>query len=499
MSPTPRQAGLLLHPTSLPGGHGVGDLGGEATRLLDWMAGADLTLWQVLPTCPVGLDGSPYSAWSALGGNPLLVDLHALVAAHLLDVSDLHGAPHAERVDYPAALAFKLPRVRKAASRLCNNDQHPWRADLSAFERDNAWAAESALFAAERAHQDGAPWWAWPTAIRDRQPRALAAARRRHADAIAHGIALEFLFDRQWQDLHVRAAARGIELFGDIPIYVGGDSVDTWSARTRFSLGANRLPTEVAGVPPDAFSDVGQRWGNPLYDWEAHGREDYAWWAARLTRALALCDLVRIDHFRAFAAYWSIPADAADARAGHWRPGPGRALFDALRRRLGDLPLVAEDLGTIDAEVHGLMDSAGLPGMEVLQFAFDGDPHNAYLPHNHRRQAVAYVGTHDNDTALGWWQSSDDATRHRVRTYFGVDGNDIVWDLIRATLASPADRAVVTAQDVLALGAEGRMNTPGSPTGNWGWRLHAGALQSWHADRLRTLIGVYGRAGGGAR
>ncbi len=493
MPRTARQAGLLLHPTCLPGGHGIGDVGGEATRLLDWMARAGLGLWQLLPLGPVGPDGSPYSPWSALSGNPLLIDLHALVVEGLLERSDLSGAPNRDRVDYVAALAFKGPRLWKAAGALCDASDHRLQPAFQAFQRDNPWAAEAAHFAAEQVDRRGAPWWTWPVAIRDRHSRALATSRQRHGERIRRGVAVEFLFDHQWRDLRRRAAERGVQLFGDVPIYVGGDSVDTWAGPDRFALGDDRMPTEVSGVPPDAFSATGQRWGNPLYDWAAHEREGFAWWTLRLQRALALCDLVRIDHFRAFSAYWAIPTSAEDARAGAWRPGPGQALFDALGAALGPLPVVAEDLGTIDADVRALMASAQLPGMEVLQFAFDGDPHNGYLPHNHRRRAVAYIGTHDNNTALGWWREAGDQVRHRVRTYFGVDGHDIVWDLIRAALASTADRAVITAQDVLALGAEARMNTPGLTVDNWNWRLRPGALDTRRADRVRTLVGIYGR------
>lgn len=492
-----RQAGLLLHPSSLPGGHGIGDLGDEATRILDWMASAGLTLWQILPLGPVGVDGSPYSSWSALAGNPLLVDLRELARAGLCD--DVAPQRDNLRVDFAAVAAFKLPHVHQAAAKFVSTPDHPWHGAFSAFCAANPWAEQAALFATLRDHYGNKPWWCWPASIRDRRPAALKAANNRHRSAVTQRLAVEFFFDRQWRDLRRRAAERNVQLFGDVPIYVGGDSVDVWGHRNLFALGPDRRPTHVAGVPPDAFSDTGQMWGNPLYRWDAHRNDGFAWWIARLRRALTQCDLVRIDHFRAFAAYWQVPVDAADARSGSWQPGPGAPLFEALTDALGDddggLALVAEDLGTIDDDVHALMASAGLPGMEVLQFAFDGDPHNGYLPHNHRKNAVAYVGTHDNDTALGWWQRSDDHVRHRVRSYLGVDGHDIVWDLMRMAVASVADIAILTAQDVLALDGSGRMNIPGKSTGNWGWRLRAGQLQQWHADRVRQLVERYGRLG----
>ncbi len=497
-----RQAGLLLHPTSLPGGHGIGDLGGEATRLLDWMARAHVSLWQVLPLGPVGADGSPYSSWSAYAGNPLLVDLHGLVADGLLDASDLPARSPApsSRVDFAACIAQKLPLVSRAAERLLAATDHALQPALAAFRAGNPWVEDVALFATVRRQQpvdprtgSPAPWWSWPAPVRDRDPTALAALRAASRRDIDRHVAVEFLVERQWQALRERAHARGIQIFGDMPIYVGGDSADVWAGRGRFQLDPSGAPTAVAGVPPDAFSADGQLWGNPLYDWDAHANEGFSWWIARMRRAFAQCDVVRVDHFRAFAAYWSVAADAESARGGRWRPGPGATLFSAVTDALGAVDIVAEDLGTIDADVRRLMATAGLPGMEVLQFAFDGDRHNGYLPHHHRRASVVYVGTHDNDTALGWWRAAGEDVRHRVRTYLGVDGHDIVWDLIRLALSSVASRAVVTAQDVLALDGAARMNVPGLARGNWGWRLGERQLQDHHADRLRSLVETYGR------
>ena len=495
---TARRAGLLLHVSSLASPHGIGDLGDEATRIMDWMNHAGLRIWQTLPIGPVGVDGSPYTSWSANLGNPMLLDLRALAQARLVDPDVARATLPVQGVDYASVRRAKLPIVRQAAQRLVKAYDHPWQPELAAFRTSHPWVQEAATFSVLREQQleaDGTPtpWWRWRPGLRDRRPRSLSAETKRLAQEIETEVALAYLFDRQWRALRGRARERGIELFGDMPIYVGGDSVDVWTSPERFQLDKKRAPVAVAGVPPDAFSEVGQLWGNPLYDWDAHAAEGYRWWCQRLERAFELFDIVRIDHFRAFAAYWAVPAEADDARAGAWIEGPGGALFDAIRANLGEVNIVAEDLGTIDDQVQALMEQTGLPGMEVLQFAFDGDPNNGYLPHQHRNNAVAYVGTHDNDTALGWWSGLSDDERHRVRVYYGRSGDDIVWDLIRSALSSVADRAIVTAQDVLALDGRGRMNTPGRPRGNWQWRMEPDALKPTHADRLRELCWSYGR------
>ena len=487
-----RRAGLLLHPSSLPGGHGIGDLGEAAFALLHWMQRADVTLWQFLPLGPTDHDGSPYTSRSALAGNLLLVDLRALVREGLLSPDELEGAPaNGRRVDHAAVRAWKLPRVLRAASRLAEAADHPEYAALQAFAtRERGWLDDVALFEAIAQAEGGAPWTAWPTALRDRRPAALKKVRA--SAAYRAQVAAQYLFERQWKALRAAASAAGVLLVGDAPIYVAHDSADVWAHRGLFELGPDLEPLAVAGVPPDAFSEEGQLWGNPLYDWAAHAAEDFAWWRRRMARLTTLCDIVRVDHFRGLQAYWRVPADAEDARGGAWCPGPGGALLQALRDAGADA-ILAEDLGTIDDDVLELRDRFGLPGMAVLQFAWDGDPGNAYLPHNHREAMAVYTGTHDNDTTLGWWVGASELVRHRVRVYFGIDGHDLVWDLCRAALASVARWAVLPVQDVIVLGSDARMNAPGLAKGNWAFRLLPGELGPQHAERLSALARTYGR------
>ncbi len=479
-----RAAGVLLHPTSLPGPHGVGSLGDEAERFLDWLERAGVGIWQILPLVPPGAGDSPYSSGSAFAGSPWLLDLPRLAADGWLDDADLAGGPRAgDRVDFTAMKAFKGPLLRKAAERLVEED--PGR--LDAFRAANPWVEDAALFYAARRQQKGLPWWEWPAALRDREVLD-------GLPGVEAEIALQCLFDEQWGRIHEAARERGVEVLGDLPIYVDWDSADVWAHRELFDLDETWRPTEVSGVPPDAFSDTGQLWGNPLYRWDVLASRGYDWWVERLRRVLSVSDRVRIDHFRAFAAYWAVPAGADDARGGRWVEGPGVAVFDAFRAALGELPILAEDLGIIDQPVRDLLEATGLPGMRVLQFAFGGEAEDLHLPHNHPPNAVAYTGTHDNDTTLGWWLSATPHVRDHVRRYFGIDGHDLVWDLVRACLASVAHTAVVPMQDVLALGAEGRMNRPATAGGNWGWRLLAHQLRDDHATRLRGLIELYGRA-----
>ncbi len=486
-----RRAGLLLHPTSLPGGHGVGDLGAEAFTLLQWLSAAGLWVWQVLPLGPVDAGGSPYTSRSALAGNLALVDLRQLVVAGLLDAAAVQGGPsNGRRVDWPQVLAFKVPRVLQAAANLVGDSHHPFQDQLHAFERNEAaWLDDFALYEALRAANGDQPWWRWPAAARDRDPETLQAAR--DSEGFRIQVAAQFLFQKQWMALRAAAESMEIALVGDAPIYVAHDSADVWAQRPLFQLDGDGHCTAIAGVPPDAFSEVGQLWGNPLYDWPQHEAEGFSWWKMRMRRLATLVHAVRIDHFRGLAAYWKVPADAEDARGGHWQQGPGAPLLQALAS-VG-IELWAEDLGVIDDDVIALRDGAGLPGMAIMQFAWDGDPDNAYLPYQHVRHQVAYTGTHDNDTVLGWWASCNEFERHRARIYFGVDAHDLAWDFIRACLASVANCAVLPVQDVLALGSEARMNAPGETKGNWAFRLLPAELGRHHAERLRGLCGTFGR------
>lgn len=489
----PRRAGVLLHPTSLPGPHGMGDLGAGAHRFVEWLAEAEVRTWQVLPLVPPGGGNSPYSSWSAFAASPWLIDLRGLAADGLLSASDV--APvigRAERVDFGEVFTFKGPLLERAADTLLAG--HPLGAELAAWRVKNAdWVEDAALFSALRSVDPTVPWWRWPSTLRARKPKALAKARADHRQAIERAVALQFLFDHQWSELRSHCALHDVEILGDLPIYVDANSADVWCNQGLFLLDADGTRTEVAGVPPDAFSEVGQLWGNPLYDWAAMAKDGYGWWIARMRRAMDLHDRVRIDHFRAFSAYWSVPAEAEDARAGHWVPGPGVAVFDALRDALGDLPILAEDLGVIDDGVLDLLEATGLPGMHVLQFAFGATSDNLYLPHNHRSNGVVYPGTHDNNTTLGWWLAAPEHEKHHVRTYLSVGGHDIVWDFIKLAVASNCDTAIIAAQDLLALDGTARMNIPGLGEGNWGWRLPKVPLDAAITARLRGLIHLYGR------
>jgi len=490
----PRAAGVLLHPTSLPSAHGIGDLGEGAHLFLKFLANAGVSYWQMLPTVPVGPGDSPYSSPSSMAGNPLLIDLKMLAAAGLLDRDDIAAPPFSpDRVDYAAVRAFKLPRLDKAAARLVENPGHGFYVGLKRFRADNPWVEDFALFMALRRHHANAPWWDWEPALRDRHPEALEQARREHMAEVERAAAIQFFFDLQWQSLRVQCKDLGIRLIGDVPIYVDGDSVDVWANRGQFVLADNGRPLDVSGAPPDTFSEIGQMWGNPLYDWKRMASDGYAFWKARMKRALALTDLVRIDHFRGFSAYWAIPATAPDARHGRWRRGPGKALFDALTAELGPLPIIAEDLGVIDVECEQLREDVGLPGLKLLVFAFGEDALNAYLPHHHQPNSVVYTGTHDTNTVLGWWRETSEHVRDHVRRYFGRDGNDVVWDLIRAALMSASHTAIIPMQDLLALDEGGRMNIPGQGEGNWAWRIRAEGFHPHLADRLGEMVRLYDR------
>jgi 4-alpha-glucanotransferase len=464
---------------------------------VDWLREAGMTLWQILPLVPPGGGNSPYSSASALSGNPWLIDLEELVEDGLLAPGELEAPPFPmDRVDFAAMEEHKGPLLERAADRLVSGGpgiRVALREGFEAFGRREAWALEAATFMVIRRLHSLRPWWEWPPALRDRRPDTISEVRRALSEEVERELALQFLFERQWQALRTHCRARGVRILGDVPIYVDRDSVDVWASRELFQLDGAGMPLAQAGVPPDYFSETGQLWGNPLYDWERMASDGYRWWVERMGRALAQVDLVRLDHFRGFSAFWSVPADAPDARGGEWARGPGRALFDALRAALGELPLVAEDLGVIDDEVVELRSSLGLPGMRVLQFAFGSGGDHPFLPHNFERHSLVYTGTHDNDTTLGWWLSAPEHLRDHVRRYLARDGHDLVWDLIRLAFASVADTAVVPLQDVLTLGADARMNRPSVAEGNWGWRVREEAFHGGIAPRLRELCWLYGR------
>lgn len=486
-----RGAGVLLHPTALPGAQGCGVLDQHAVRFLDFLQAAGCKYWQVCPLGPTGYGDSPYQCYSAFAGNPNLVDLAPLVRHGLLPASELtaFAALPADRVDFDAIARLK-PRLLRTAHALFRQKQPalPY-GDYAAFcARESHWLDDYAYFRALKDHFGGKPWWEWPVAERDHARALKSPLRARLADAADAWRFGQYLFFGQWAQLRAAAQERGVSIIGDLPIFVAGDSADAWAGPHLFELDPKTLqPVAVAGVPPDYFSADGQLWGNPLYAWDAHRADGYAWWCARLRAALEQCDIVRIDHFRGFDAYWRVPLPAANARQGEWVPGPGLDLFRAFKAALPDARIIAEDLGILTESVNQLRAATGLPGMLVLQFAWGGDARNSYLPHNAPRNAVVYSGTHDNDTTVGWYRAAGEHERDHVRRYLRVSGDDIAWDFIRASYASPARLAIVPLPDLFSLGSEARFNTPGVASGNWRWRVRADAIEKLFAGTAKYL------------
>ena len=460
-----RRSAVLLHVTSLPGSFHKGVIGAEARQLIDTIRASGFSVWQFLPLGPTHDHGSPYEALSTFAGNPELVDLRDCVTRGWLDAAALSDAMDATAHQHCRQLA-----AQQFWQQI--DHDHALQQQLAAFEAEQRdWLDDFALFAALKQMHNNAAWWQWPTELREREPAALESVRQTHPDAIRQIVFEQFLFDQQWRALKTYANAQGVLLFGDLPIYVAHDSADVWSHRDYFTVNAKGLCDEVAGVPPDYFSQTGQRWGNPLYRWEVMQADQFRWWVARVRRQMMWMDMLRIDHFRALEAFWVIPGDRDDGIIGEWRKAPGAALLTALQQALGRLPLIAEDLGIITEEVTALRTAFHLPGMKILQFAFGGDADNPYLPENFGADAVVYTGTHDNDTTLGWFQSADAATRDHLLAYLRADPETMPWPLIECALASAALLAVIPMQDLLALGSEAKFNTPGTLDGNWSWRL----------------------------
>lgn len=492
----PRAGGILLHPTSLPGRYGIGELGSAAHRFVDFLAESNLKLWQVLPLGPTGYGDSPYQVFSAFAGNPLLISLEWLAGDGWLGEEDLKTAPDfpLDEVDYGPVIEWKGRMLRRAYENFkVRAGPSDWEA-LRAFADENqAWLADYALFMAVKEAHGGVIWSEWEREIALREPAALAAWRERLADAIVEREFLQWQFTRQWSSVKRYANERRIQIIGDIPIFVAYDSADVWAHPELFFLDERGAPTVVAGVPPDYFSKTGQLWGNPLYRWDRMRANGYAWWIERFRQILTLVDIVRIDHFRGFEAYWEVPAGAPTAETGRWVKGPGADLFQAVRDALGELPIIAEDLGLITPEVEALRDALGFPGMRILQFAFEGDASNPFLPHNFVRNTVIYTGSHDNDTTAGWYETATEHERDFVRRYLDSDGSEIAWKLVRLAFSSVANQAIVPLQDVLGLGTEARMNFPGRPSGNWRWRYRAEMLTPELSGRLRELVRLFGR------
>jgi 4-alpha-glucanotransferase len=497
-----RRAGVVLHPTSLPGPHGCGDLGETAWRFADWLASAGQTLWQMLPLNPAGPGHSPYQSPSAFAGNPLLVALEPLVEAGWL--AEIQAPAFDEqRVDYAHTTAWRWQQLRAAAAGFfAQADNGNSSSDHDSFEawcaHENSWLDNWALFAALKDAHGGQPWWLWAPALARRDPTALAAARVQHAQAMRTHRFVQWCFDCQAAALKAHANSQGLLLMGDLPIFVAHDSADVWARPDYFELDAEGQPTVVAGVPPDGYSPTGQRWGNPLYCWQRMAEDGYAWWVARVRRALAHSDVFRIDHFRGFAGYWEIPATCPTAEQGRWAPGPGAALFQAIEAALGKLPIVAEDLGLITPDVVALREQFAYPGMRIVQEAFQRDAAHDFLPHNYAANTLAYSSTHDSDTAAGWWAAAPASQRAYAAEYLrcsaDAPGADVAWALMHAAHTSVANLALAPLQDVLGLGGAHRMNLPGTADGNWGWRFTWNMLGNDLAHRLKRLAVATGRS-----
>ena len=499
-----RSSGVLLHPTSLPGPYGIGELGVHATSFIDWLAQAGQHYWQVMPLGPTGYGDSPYQAFSAFAGNPYLVSLQDLRAEGLLQANDFDVIPEfdSERVDFGQQYIWRNQMLDRAYARFeveGLTTKHPLQTEFQRFCRaEAAWLDDYALYTAIKATQGGLPWNAWPAPLRSREERAMKYMRDSLRRDIRRVSFHQFLFFRQWRAVRQYAHQKGISIIGDIPIFVAMDSSDAWARPEQFLFDDQGQPTVVAGVPPDYFSETGQLWGNPLYRWDVMEKDGFAWWIERVKSSLSLFDVIRIDHFRGFAAYWEIPYPAETAVHGRWVPAPGHALFEAIRTALGQLNIIAEDLGVVTPDVEALRDDFDLPGMAVLQFAFGGGDFsvNAFLPENLKVNQVVYTGTHDNDTTRGWWVNAEESEKHAFRTYTHSDPSeeDFAWALTRMAFHSRPNLAVVPLQDLLNLGSADRMNLPGT-TGpqNWTWRYRGEALTPTLATRLRDLTTETGR------
>ncbi|HEY9868083.1 MAG TPA: 4-alpha-glucanotransferase [Candidatus Obscuribacterales bacterium] len=506
MSDSKRASGILLHPTSLPGRFGIGDLGQPAYRFADFLAAGAQSFWQVLPLGPTGFGDSPYQCLSAFAGNPLLISLDGLATEGLLDSRELTHAPQfpVRTVDFPAVIAFKGDMLRKAFDRFRSAAGGKARDDFSAFIRKHArWLEDYALYQALKDAQGGRPWSEWPRALALREPEALSSAGKELEHEIEAVKFCQYLFFKQWLELREHCHRCGIRIIGDIPIFVAYDSADVWAHPRLFKLNRDGTLKVVAGVPPDYFSATGQRWGNPIYNWSRLRKDGYRWWVERFRSVFELTDVVRVDHFRGFAACWEIPAREPTAVKGRWVKVPGMQILNAVKQEFDELPVIAEDLGVITPDVIALRERFGFPGMRILQFAFR-DEENIDLPHNYVANTVVYTGTHDNDTAVGWFhsqagkgstRSAEQIERERAfcLEYLNTTGKEIHWDFIRAVLASVSATAIIPLQDVLGLDSSARMNTPATQEGNWRWRFAAEDITPAARDRLKRLTELYGR------
>jgi len=494
-----RASGIILHPSSLPGPDGIGDLGPEAYNWINFLADAGCGLWQVLPLSPTGYGDSPYQCFSAFAGNPYLVNPALLLEDGLLEFADLNDLPEfsVEQVDFGEVIPWKLLVLDRAFNRFQKNPPRKLQKEYADFVLHHSfWLPEFALFMAIKEEYGGGSWENWPKPMLHHEKVALNQFSNEHELSIQKHTFRQFLFFRQWNNLRAFAHQKQVQIIGDVPIFVSFDSADAWSHNELFFMDKNGLPAAVAGVPPDYFSPTGQLWGNPLYQWNMHQETNYSWWIERIKSALEMVDILRLDHFRGFAGYWEVPAGMQTAEIGDWKKGPGEAFFNVLHNAIGNLPIIAEDLGEITPDVNLLRDQFDFPGMKIFQFAFTDDADNLFLPHNYVQNCVAYVGSHDNDTACGWFQSAPEKERDFIRRYLARSGEDISWDMIRAVWASVAVMALAPIQDFLSLGTEARMNFPGQPSGNWTWRMPAGALNTTLAHRIRENNVLYNRLSG---
>jgi 4-alpha-glucanotransferase len=491
-----RASGILLHPTSLPGPDGMGDLGPEAYRWIDFLHRSGCQFWQILPLGPTGYADSPYQCFSAFAGNPYLISATTLLDQELLEKTDLADRPDfpLERVDYGPVINWKISLLHRAYRHFSSGGDPKIHQEFDAFkEAHKGWLAPYAIFMAIKDQQGGGPWNEWPEALRKRETKTMNKFIIENVKEIEFQSFQQFIFYRQWSALRDYAHKKGIQIIGDIPIFVAYDSADVWVNKELFYLDEEDLPMVVAGVPPDYFSETGQLWGNPLYKWDIHQASGYQWWLDRMQAVLNQVDIVRLDHFRGFEAYWEVPFRNETAVKGRWVKGPGEDFLKVVEENLGELPIIAEDLGVITEPVKKMRDTFNLPGMKILQFAFASDPDDDFLPHNYLVNCVAYTGTHDNNTSCGWYEAAPERERDFCRRYLARSGQDIAWSLIRALWGSVAAWVLAPMQDFLSLGDWARMNYPGTASGNWCWRMHPDAINEALVSRLHETNLLYGR------
>ena len=493
-----RSSGILLHPTSLPGKYGIGSLGKEAYKFVDFLKKSNQKLWQIFPLGPTGYGDSPYQCFSSFAGNPYLIDFDLLIEQNLLteeDLKDVNFGGNEEYIDYGAIYNQKYPLLRKAYENFKANGNKELKEKLETFKTENSsWLDDYSLYISLKNHFNGLPWNEWEDDIRTRKEAAINKYKAELANEIEYHNFIQFLFFTQWNNVKKYANDNGIKIIGDIPIFVAVDSSDAWANPEIFLFDPELKPVKVAGVPPDYFSATGQLWGNPLYDWDKLKELNYKWWVDRVKANLSTCDIIRIDHFRGFDEYWAVPYGDKTAENGTWCPGPRTDLFNTIKNELGELPIIAEDLGTMTQGVIDLREATGFPGMKILGFAFDSKEENDYLPHTYTKNCVVYTGTHDNDTLIGWFTKANEDDKQFARNYLNSrSDNEIHWDAIRGAWSSVASMAIAPIQDFLGLGSEARINTPGVAAGNWQWRLKDGVLTDELAERIAKLTKVYSR------